>query len=180
MAALVAGVHRSEDTEVLASPSVGEWVPLHEKLVVDSGEQIGVLHILNRPHPVFAPSGVRGHFEARPKAIVAFGDPIGLMARQEQVFESDTRPDARALPPSVFVSPTSGRFYSRPTPESEAFVKAGDEITKGQVVCLLEVMKTFNRIEFNGTSKAKVIRILPKDGDDLESGDTIFELEEIV
>jgi acetyl-CoA carboxylase biotin carboxyl carrier protein len=179
VATFVATLHRSEDTVVLGAPSVGEWVPLHANLVIEPGDQIGVLYILNRPHPVFAPSGGRGQFEAQAKSMVAYGDSIGLFAPKEQEFESDTRPDAQGLPASVFESPTSGRFYARPTPESEAFVKVGDEISNGQVVCLLEVMKTFNRIEYSGSSKVRVVRILPNDGDDLESGDAIFELEEI-
>jgi acetyl-CoA carboxylase biotin carboxyl carrier protein len=82
----------------------------------------------------------------------------------------------------LFCAPSSGRFYSRSSPEVEPFVAAGDEIAGGQVVCLLEVMKTFNRIEYGGEglpARARVVAVLAHDGDDLEAGQPILALARI-
>ena len=44
-------------------------------------------------------------------------------------------------------SPMVGTFYSKPSPDKEAFVKVGDKVKKGQVVCIIEAMKLMNEIE---------------------------------
>ncbi len=80
----------------------------------------------------------------------------------------------------AFRAPMSGRCYLRPAPDREVFINVGDEIDVGRTVCLLEVMKTFNRIAYGGgglPDKARVRQIVPKDGDDLASGDVILLLE---
>ena len=44
-------------------------------------------------------------------------------------------------------SPIVGTFYSAPSPEAPPFVKVGDVIQAGQVVCIIEAMKLMNEIE---------------------------------
>ncbi len=44
-------------------------------------------------------------------------------------------------------SPIVGTFYCSPSPDSPAFVKVGDRISKGQVLCIVEAMKLMNEIE---------------------------------
>jgi acetyl-CoA carboxylase biotin carboxyl carrier protein len=44
-------------------------------------------------------------------------------------------------------SPMVGTVYLAPTPGAKPFVKIGDQITAGQVLCLVEAMKMFNQIE---------------------------------
>lgn len=81
---------------------------------------------------------------------------------------------------SVYVAPMSGRFFTRPSPNDSPFVAEGDVVVEGQVVGLLEVMKTFNRLSFSGEglpSRAKIRKILPEDGGEVIRGDVIFELE---
>ena len=40
-----------------------------------------------------------------------------------------------------------GTFYRAPSPEAEPFVKEGDTVTVGQIVCIIEAMKIMNEIE---------------------------------
>ncbi|PIZ30905.1 MAG: acetyl-CoA carboxylase, biotin carboxyl carrier protein [Alphaproteobacteria bacterium CG_4_10_14_0_8_um_filter_53_9] len=47
----------------------------------------------------------------------------------------------------TFTSPMVGTFYTASTPENPPFVKVGDSIKKGQVLCIIEAMKTMNQIE---------------------------------
>jgi acetyl-CoA carboxylase biotin carboxyl carrier protein len=80
----------------------------------------------------------------------------------------------------VFRSPMSGRYYARPAPDKAPFLEVGQEIAKGETLCLLEVMKTFNRLTYAGDGlpkRAKIVAIIPSDGDDLNRGDPILELE---
>lgn len=44
-------------------------------------------------------------------------------------------------------SPMIGTFYRSSSPDKDAFVKVGDRVEKGQVVCIIEAMKLFNEIE---------------------------------
>jgi acetyl-CoA carboxylase biotin carboxyl carrier protein len=80
----------------------------------------------------------------------------------------------------TFRSPSSGRFYARPAPDRDPFVKPGDIVKRGAAVAMLEVMKTFNRIQLAGDDlpdALRVVRVLPADGDDVEAGDVLLELE---
>ncbi|WP_244833063.1 acetyl-CoA carboxylase biotin carboxyl carrier protein [Clostridium sp. BJN0001] len=73
-------------------------------------------------------------------------------------------------------SPMVGTFYSKASPESDSFVKEGDKVSKGKVICIIEAMKLMNEIEseYDGIIK----KCLIKDGDMVEYGQPIFEVEE--
>jgi acetyl-CoA carboxylase biotin carboxyl carrier protein len=82
----------------------------------------------------------------------------------------------------VMPSPSSGRYYARPSPGEPPFVSVGDIVTEGTTVALLEVMKTFNRIAYGGRGlppRARVVRIVPTDEADLDTGDPILEIEPV-
>lgn len=72
-------------------------------------------------------------------------------------------------------SPIVGVFYSAPSPDKPAFVKIGDKVKKGQVVCIVESMKLMNEIhcEFDGT----VAAILAMDGDAVDFGKELIRIE---
>jgi acetyl-CoA carboxylase carboxyltransferase component len=80
----------------------------------------------------------------------------------------------------VFRAPLAGRVYFRPAPGKPAFVAPGDTIARGTTVCLLEVMKSFNRIAYGGDGlpeRARVVRVLIEDGADVDPGTPILQLE---
>lgn len=72
-------------------------------------------------------------------------------------------------------SPMVGTFYSKPSPDKEAFVKIGDKVKKGQVVCIIEAMKLMNEIEaeFDG----EVVEVCLNDGEAVEYGKPLFKLK---
>jgi acetyl-CoA carboxylase biotin carboxyl carrier protein len=76
----------------------------------------------------------------------------------------------------VFRAPTSGRYYGRPAPDKPAFVEAGTELAPGTTICLLEVMKTFNRVTYSG-APARVRDVLVADGADVSAGEPLLALE---
>jgi acetyl-CoA carboxylase biotin carboxyl carrier protein len=71
-------------------------------------------------------------------------------------------------------SPIVGTFYASPAPEKPPFVKVGDKVVKGQVVCIIESMKLMNEInsDFDGT----VTEILVKDGEAVDFNKDLFRL----
>jgi len=65
-----------------------------------------------------------------------------------------------------------GTFYSSPNPESPAFVKVGDSISNGQVICIIEAMKLFNEIE--AEVSGVIEKVCVNNGDPVEFGQTLF------
>ncbi|MGA8104476.1 MAG: acetyl-CoA carboxylase biotin carboxyl carrier protein [Candidatus Acidiferrales bacterium] len=72
----------------------------------------------------------------------------------------------------VIKSPIVGTFYASPTPGAPPFVKAGDRVEQGQVLCIIEAMKLMNEIE--AEVAGEVIRILVENGQPVEYGEPLF------
>ena len=71
-------------------------------------------------------------------------------------------------------SPMVGIVYMTPKPSSPPFVKSGQKVKKGDTICLIEAMKTFNEIK---SDKDGVIKsILVKNGEAVEYGQPLFEI----
>ena len=71
-------------------------------------------------------------------------------------------------------APIVGTFYQSSAPGEEPFVKAGDTVSKGDVVCIIEAMKFMN--EVNSEVSGTVMEILVKDGDFVEYGQALFRV----
>ena len=71
-------------------------------------------------------------------------------------------------------SPMVGIIYLTPKPSSPPFAKKGQKIKKGETICLIEAMKTFNEIK---SDRDCIIReVLVKNGEAVEFGQPIFEI----
>ena len=71
-------------------------------------------------------------------------------------------------------SPMVGIIYLTPKPSSPPFVKSGQKIKKGDTICLIEAMKTFNEIKSDKDGIVKTI--LVKNGEAVEFGQPLFEI----
>ena len=74
----------------------------------------------------------------------------------------------------IIKSPLIGTFYSSPSPESEPYVKVGDKVKKGMVICIVEAMKTMNEIESD--TDGEIAEILVANGNVVEFGQPLFRL----
>jgi acetyl-CoA carboxylase biotin carboxyl carrier protein len=72
-------------------------------------------------------------------------------------------------------SPIVGTYYDSPSPEAPPFVKAGDSVEAGQVLCIIESMKLMNEIECEvaGTLVAKLL----ENGRPVEYGEALFSVK---
>ena len=72
-------------------------------------------------------------------------------------------------------APMIGTLYRRPDPDAENFVSVGDEVKKGQVVCIIEAMKLFNEIESD--VDGRIVKILADDSTPVEYDQPLFLVE---
>ena len=75
----------------------------------------------------------------------------------------------------TITSPMVGAFYAAPAPGAKPFVKVGDTVTVGQVVCIVEAMKLMNEIESDVSGK--VTQICVEDGQSVEYGQVLMYVE---
>jgi acetyl-CoA carboxylase biotin carboxyl carrier protein len=71
-------------------------------------------------------------------------------------------------------SPIVGTYYESPSPGSPPFVKPGDAVSQGQVLCIVEAMKLMNEIESDVTGE--VVKILVSNGQPVEYGQPLFSV----
>lgn len=77
--------------------------------------------------------------------------------------------------PGVFVtSPLVGTFYATPSPDDPPYVKSGQRIEKGTVVCVIEAMKVMNEVK--STLSGVVVDVLVENGQPIEFGTKLFRL----
>jgi len=89
-------------------------------------------------------------------------------------------PESASAAPSVAAdlhvipSPIVGTFYAAPSPDAAPFVRVGDRVRKGQVLCIVEAMKLMNEIE--GDADGEVAVIYPQNAQPVEYGEPLFAL----
>lgn len=115
------------------------------------------------------------HWSPAPMAHVttaAPGAPAAALAGAATPAASEPAPDETGL--HVITATMVGTFYRRPNPEAPPFVKEGDTVRKGQVICILEAMKILNEIECDvgGT----VVKVHAEDAQPVEFGEKLFTI----
>lgn len=74
-------------------------------------------------------------------------------------------------------SPMVGTFYRAPAPGAEPYVKEGDLVQKGTVLCIIEAMKLMNEIE--AEVRGRISRVLVENAQPVEFGQTLFLIEPV-
>lgn len=74
-------------------------------------------------------------------------------------------------------SPIVGTFYRAPSPDKDVYVKIGDHVDVGSVVCIVEAMKLFNEIE--SEVSGKIVEILVEDSTPVEYDQVLFRVEPV-
>ena len=100
---------------------------------------------------------------------------IGINNESQSINKIDNNQIENEIKGNQVTSPIVGTFYRKPSPDKEPFVKIGDIVNKGDVLCIIEAMKMMNEIksEFDG----KISSIEVEDGQPVEFGQTIIVIE---
>ncbi|MEX2536751.1 MAG: acetyl-CoA carboxylase biotin carboxyl carrier protein [Trueperaceae bacterium] len=72
-------------------------------------------------------------------------------------------------------APIVGTFYAAPSPETEDYVKVGDRVERGAVLCIIEAMKLMNEIEAETAGTIK--EILVHNEEPVEYGQVLFRID---
>ena len=75
-------------------------------------------------------------------------------------------------------APLVGTFYRSPSPNTSSFVEVGDIVEPRQVLCIIEAMKVMN--EISSDTRAKVVEIIPENGQIVDFGHVLFLLEPVM
>jgi acetyl-CoA carboxylase biotin carboxyl carrier protein len=115
------------------------------------------------------------HHPAAPATVTPI---IPVSNQQPQIPSTDeaSLKKSTALPENenleAVTSPMVGTYYSSPSPGSTLYVEEGDDVTQGQILCIIEAMKVMNEIEspYNG----KIISALVENAQPVEYGEALF------
>jgi acetyl-CoA carboxylase biotin carboxyl carrier protein len=102
---------------------------------------------------------------AQPVAVAAAPTIVATAAAPARALETDGM---------LVKSPIVGTYYDSPSPDAAPFVKVGDAVEPGQVLCIIESMKLMNEIEAEagGTIIAKLV----ENGRPVEYGEALFSI----
>lgn len=109
-------------------------------------------------------------------AVVSENVPANIKV-QENAAENIIDSSNEAVKPAVITgktvnSPMVGTFYASSAPDKAPFVKVGDKVKKGQVICIVEAMKLMNEIESD--MDGEIAEILVNNEDMVEYGQPMF------
>ncbi len=107
----------------------------------------------------------------------------GEIGQQHVVVPSQVSPPERVKEGEVkegnlveVKSPMVGTFYRAPAPDAKPYIKEGNFVRKGQVLCIIEAMKLMNEIE--AERDGRVLKIVPQNVQPVEYNQTLFIMSE--
>jgi len=107
---------------------------------------------------------------AAPAAVApATGPGAAAAVGTAAVAASDAKPSALEV-----VAPIVGTYYHSPSPDAQSFVRVGDQVKVGQVLCIIEAMKLMNEIE--AEVAGTVVEILVRNADPVEYGQVLMRI----
>lgn len=115
---------------------------------------------------------------APPERIITV-QPAAVPVSQAQAPPASPAPPApEPAPPAenlhMVRSPIVGTYYESPSPGSPPFVKPGDMVEAGQVICIVEAMKLMNEIEADASGE--IVKVLVANGAPIEYGQELFAI----
>ena len=98
--------------------------------------------------------------------------------QQTQVYSAEPNIEQKIEPKkiegNIITSPIVGTFYRKPSPDKDPFIKVGDSVEQGDVLCIIEAMKMMNEIKSDYSGK--IVSIDVEDGQPVEYGQHIITI----
>jgi acetyl-CoA carboxylase biotin carboxyl carrier protein len=118
----------------------------------------------------------------RAQAVVAASGAVPVAVSSAAPAVASVAPVSAATAPAaeseegveIIKSPIVGTFYEAASPGSPAFVKQGDTVAVGQILCIVEAMKLMNEIE--SETGGQIVKVLVSNGQPVEYGQPLFKI----
>ncbi len=177
----VAAIARmSDDGHVLCAPRLGRFsARVVPNQVVSGGVVIGTLDVAGTSYGVTAPAGVLGSVITLAGKVAGGGVEWGGELMKLRVLEAGTTADAEGAAHAGITIDASmdGQFYRRPSPDEAAFASPGDIIQPGQQIGLIEVMKFFYPVLWEGDAAVRIVSFVTESSQAVVAGDAIAAVE---
>jgi len=99
--------------------------------------------------------------------------------QQTEVYSAEPNIEQKIEPKkiegNIITSPIVGTFYRKPSPDKDPFIKVGDSVEQGDVLCIIEAMKMMNEIKSDHSGK--IVSIDVEDGQPVEYGQHIITID---
>ena len=126
--------------------------------------------------------GQEVHMVSAPPSVSMVASPQPFAAPIASAASAPAAPAASAAPAAPaeeeglhsVKSPIVGTFYEAPSPGSPPFIKVGDHVNAGHVLCIVEAMKLMNEIESDVAGE--VVKIVVNNGQPVEYGQSLFKI----
>ncbi len=148
-----------------------EYIEKLAKLVSDN--QLSEITLEDGDKAITIKKGIQSGNIVMPSVVPAASMTSSVPETAPEAAQTKTASDAPKGTP--ITSPMVGAFYAAPSPGSEPYVKVGDVVKAGQVVCIVEAMKLMNEIE--SEVSGKVVQICVEDGQSVEYGQVLMYVE---
>jgi acetyl-CoA carboxylase biotin carboxyl carrier protein len=130
------------------------------KLKTKRNPEVKTTHAVSVPQQMAAPALPQVQQIAAPKMEEKAAAPVEKVASASYV---------------AIKSPMIGTFYRSASPTNPVFVNVGDEVKKGQVVCIIEAMKLFNEIE--SEVSGRIVKVMLDNASPAEYDQDLFLVE---
>ena len=169
----------------LLSPRIGRFTcAVAPGSVLVAGQTLGRIRTAGNEHVVRVPAGeplrvteisVKSHDQA-----VCYEEPL-MSASPLQLQDADGASSGAGADASTaasfYVAPMDGQFYRRASPESDPYVEDGQVVSPGDTIGMIEVMKFFYPIQFEGAAPRRFVEFLVGDGVPVSSDQHIARIE---
>ena len=103
---------------------------------------------------------------------------VNKVIQQTEVYSAEPNIEQKIEPKkiegNIITSPIVGTFYRKPSPDKDPFIKVGDSVEQGDVLCIIEAMKMMNEIKSDYSGK--IVSIDVEDGQPVEYGQHIITI----
>lgn len=152
---------------------------------VVSGQMVAELYQLNHKSYLCLPEGCDGvvtQIKNNDMMIMVSYNESFLTISSEQLASSSINSKSIHKPSEIgrsIDSPMDGMLYLSASPKDAPFVNIGDEITPGQTIGLIEVMKSFYPLKYQGRTSAKITDVMVKTATPIKCGMKLFSIQDI-
>ena len=112
--------------------------------------------------------------ERKPAGGFSAVPPVPAIKETSPFVPAGAEPTAQTAKGTLVTSPSVGVFYAAASPDSKPFVEVGDEVKKGDILCIIEAMKLMNEIP--AETDGVIQEICAENGQVVEYGQPLFRI----